>query len=165
MGQQTGGQVFVGCHVGKPWHSDVELLKLRAGQQRGAPKPVSPFGSAGKAPSGPANPFGTSTSTSARPFIEPSGMSPQMQPNPLSTEPWWTKISLGQVVRSLLARGLGLILHCFSRPAMSHLFCRSLLVCRLGAVRAGDSAELHTDHQLDAGHLLRGPSIWCHPLQ
>ena len=70
----------------------------RAGQQRGAPKPVaSPFGSAGKAPSGPANPFGTGTS--ARPFIEPSGMSPQMQPNPLSTEPWWTKISLGQVVR------------------------------------------------------------------
>lgn len=69
------------------------------GQERGAPKAaVSPFGGAAKAPAGPANPFGSSSSP--RPFIEPSGMSPDMQQYPMSTEPWWKQITLTQVVRS-----------------------------------------------------------------
>jgi len=70
------------------------------GQERGAAKPaVSPFGGAAKAPSGPANPFGSGSSR--QPFIEPSSMSPNMQPRPLDTEPWWKKITLVQVVITL----------------------------------------------------------------
>lgn len=61
---------------------------------------MSPFGGAAKAPSGPANPFGSSSSP--RPFIEPSGMSPDMQQYPMSTEPWWKQITITQVVRALI---------------------------------------------------------------
>ena len=77
---------------------------LCAGQERGAPKPaaVNPFGGAAKAPAGPANPFGSSSSSSPRPFLEPNGMSPDMQQYPMSTEPWWKQITVVQLVRPSL---------------------------------------------------------------
>lgn len=80
------------------------LHDVVTGQERGAQKPaVSPFGAAAKAPGGPANPFGSSSSMSPRPFMEPDGMSPDMQQYPMSTEPWWKQITLVQVVRALSA--------------------------------------------------------------
>ena len=75
---------------------------VSAGQERGAVKPaVSPFGGAAKAakPAVQANPFGSSSSISPRPFKEPDGMSPDMQQYPISEEPWWKQITVVQLVR------------------------------------------------------------------
>jgi hypothetical protein len=56
--------------------------------------PSSPFGAAAAKPK--PNPFGTSSSV--KPFIEPSGLSPTMKPEPLDQTPWYKKITFGQVV-------------------------------------------------------------------
>jgi hypothetical protein len=60
---------------------------------------ASPFGSVyTKSPRGPANPFGGATS-SPKPFNEPSGLSPELEADEYDEEPWYTRITFGQVVR------------------------------------------------------------------
>ncbi|GAB4816677.1 hypothetical protein N2152v2_003723 [Parachlorella kessleri] len=71
--------------------------------------PVSPFGpSSSSSPSAPSNgsssPFGTpsglgsGSSFARKPFTEPSGLRPDMPPADIKSEPWWTKITFGQIV-------------------------------------------------------------------
>lgn len=64
-----------------------------------AKTPVSPFGPAS---AGAASPFGTpglgAASSSRRPFGEPAGLFPGMAPAEIKEEPWWTQITLTQVV-------------------------------------------------------------------
>lgn len=63
-----------------------------------AATPASPFASA--APSGLA---GGSGSFARKPFAEPAGLRPDLPPADIKAEPWWTKITLTQIVSSQLA--------------------------------------------------------------
>lgn len=58
--------------------------------------PVSPFGPSSTSS---ASPFSASPPPTARkPFNEPAGLSPTMQPDVIDSAPWWTKITLTQIV-------------------------------------------------------------------
>jgi len=56
--------------------------------------PMSPFG---PSTTTPANPFAGSA-PSRKPFSEPAGLSPTMQPDAIEQVAWWRKITLTQVV-------------------------------------------------------------------
>jgi len=58
---------------------------------------VSPFAS-GKAASKAASPFGDATEQRFTDSSEPVNMSPTMEADARDTAPWWTKITLTQVV-------------------------------------------------------------------
>ena len=67
---------------------------------------VSPFG-----PSSSSSPFGSPTS---KPFAEPAGLSPTLEPDQLSNDPWWTRITVTQIVITLtFAFSIGLMLATF----------------------------------------------------
>ena len=76
--------------------------------------PVSPFGP--PASSG-ASPFMV-PGTSRKPFAEPAGLSPTMQPAEIEAKPWWTKITLTQVV-SGCSCALGVLLSVWDAPGVA----------------------------------------------
>ncbi|PRW58807.1 hypothetical protein C2E21_2534 [Chlorella sorokiniana] len=56
---------------------------------------VSPFGPSS---SGSSSPFGSPGGAAKRPFAEPAGLSPNMPTPKQDSTPWWTKITLTQIV-------------------------------------------------------------------
>eukprot|EP00887_Chlorella_sp_A99_P000659 scaffold5.g659.t1 len=64
-----------------------------------AKAPVSPFGPASSPAGGGASPFGPAPggAPARKPFAEPAGLSPSMQPAVIKEDPWWSKITLTQV--------------------------------------------------------------------
>ncbi len=58
---------------------------------------MNPFGPSTSSPT-PASPF--NSSMQRKPFGEPAGLSPEMQPIAIDETPWYKKITLAQVVRA-----------------------------------------------------------------
>ncbi|KAK9816950.1 hypothetical protein WJX72_007333 [[Myrmecia] bisecta] len=102
--------------LSQPGNNNSPTTNKPAQPRMNGAKPASPFGStgssspfasssppkaaapsaAGKSPPGRANPFGGSVAK--KPFNEPVGLSPGMQPADMDEEPWWKKITVAQVV-------------------------------------------------------------------
>ena len=142
------------CHL----HACHSVLGCTAQSQFSVPaagsrKPANPFGDDSAPPQriakGPTNPFGSGPSSAAKPFIEPSGLSPTMKPAPLDDTPWYKKITFGQIV-SLFASGVRLI-------GVAGLSC----LLNIAGAAAAHCPQLHPHHRSHAGHLCcRGESGW-----
>lgn len=85
----------------RPMSSEEEATPANSGARfKGDKTPVSPFGPT-PASSAATSPFANAAPTMRKPFGEPAGLSPDMQPDAIDTTPWWTKITLTQIVITL----------------------------------------------------------------
>eukprot|EP01025_Chloroclados_australasicus_P061534 TRINITY_DN8092_c0_g1_i1.p1 TRINITY_DN8092_c0_g1~~TRINITY_DN8092_c0_g1_i1.p1 ORF type:complete len:191 (+),score=28.39 TRINITY_DN8092_c0_g1_i1:162-734(+) len=85
-------------------------------------QPASPFGaSASRTPS---SPFGDMTTASSSDL---SNMSPNMDPDPINTAPWWTKITPGQII----------LFFTFTAMTLS-MVATVLVVAKTGAIHFND---------------------------
>lgn len=74
--------------------------------------PMSPFGPSSSSPA--VSPFGAAGGggIARKPFAEPAGLRPDLPPAEIKQEPWWTKITLVQIVSGGWGWGWGCSIAC-----------------------------------------------------